>query len=107
IEAGGPRMRVRRNGELAVDAGLVEALSVFSFGGADTLNVGDVTGTPLDTIDASLFDFAVPGGATDVVIVAGTAADDKVTVAGSGPNATVTGLQAKLSLTGLATDRLE
>ena len=107
VEAGGPRLRVRRNGAVGIDAGSVEALSVFSFGGADRLSVGDLTGTSLDTINASMFDFGVPGGNNDVVTVAGSAADDAIFVTGSGTNATVSGLQAKLSLTGLASDRLE
>ena len=110
--AAGPRVRLTRSaatGSETVDAAGAERLSVFSFGGADTLHVGELTGTGVTLVDAGLFDFGVPGGASDVVVADATAATDKITVAGTvgSPNATITGLPAAIHLSGLAQDRLE
>ncbi len=109
VSAAGQRARLSVGGAVAVDAGGVETLSVFSFGGADRLGVGDLSGSGLTLVDASLFDFAVPGGNQDVVRVDGTGADDKVTAAGDASVINVTGLSAKVRLTGTAAagDRLE
>jgi Ca2+-binding RTX toxin-like protein len=64
----GARLRASRsnaNGAEVLDTGGIEALSTLSFGGADTLVVNDVTGSDLKNVDANLFDFGVPGGASD------------------------------------------
>jgi Ca2+-binding RTX toxin-like protein len=110
--AAGERVRLSRSagadGE-TIDAAGIETLVAFSFGGADTLTVGDLTGTGVTTVDAGMFDFAVPGGANDVVVADATAAADKVTVApnGSPSSAKITGLPATITVNGLASDRVE
>jgi Ca2+-binding RTX toxin-like protein len=60
-------------------------------------------------VDLSLFDFAVPGGNTDAVIVDGTAGVDTVAAASDAGVVNVTGLAAKVRMTGTdaAGDRLE
>jgi Ca2+-binding RTX toxin-like protein len=54
-------------------------------------------------------DFAVPGGAQDVVVVNGSAGADKITAAGDTSAVDITGLPARIHLTGTepAGDRLE
>jgi Ca2+-binding RTX toxin-like protein len=110
--AAGQRVRLSRStaaGSETVDAAGVETLVALSFGGADTVTVGDLTGTGVTLVDASLFDFGVPGGANDAVVADATAAADKITVApkGSATGAAITGLAAKITVTGLASDLLE
>ena len=89
----------------------VETISVLSFGGADTLLVGDLSdfrGTGVEAINASFFDFGVPGGQTDVLSVTGTESADTFTVAGTAATASVRGLPVRIDLTGVEpSDRLE
>ena len=109
ISAAGPRARLSRDDAVAVDAAGLDRLSVFSFGGADQFTVGDLSATRLVSVEASLFDFNVPGGATDTVVVDATNGDDTVAVASAQGVVNVTGLAAKVRMTGTdaAGDRLE
>ena len=64
----------------------------------------------MTSVDASLFDFGVPGGNQDVVVVNGSAGSDKVNAASdAGGVVNVTGLPARVRLTGTEPggDRLE
>jgi Ca2+-binding RTX toxin-like protein len=108
----GLRVRVSRsnaNGAETVDTGAIERLSEFSFGGADTLVVDNLAGTALTDIDASLFDFGVPGGNQDVVVVSGSAGNDSIKATSDASGVSVTGLQPRVHLTGTepAGDRVE
>lgn len=96
-------------GNVALDASDIEFTSFLSFGGADTVIVNDLSGTDVTLVDISLFDFAVPGGNNDVVIVNGTAGDDVITAASASGVVTVSGLAAQVRITGTAAagDRLE
>jgi Ca2+-binding RTX toxin-like protein len=84
----------------ALDTHEIESLNLVSLGGADRLIVDDLTGTGVDLVDASLFDFGVPGGNNDTVIVNGTAGDDRITAASDAALVNVTGLAAKVRLSG-------
>src|SRR5262249_22862925 len=93
-----------------LDANGVESFSFFSFGGSDQVVVNDLTGTDVERIDLSLFDFGVPGGNTDVVVVNGTAGGDTVAAAtGADGTVVVSRLRARVRITGTgaAGDRLE
>jgi Ca2+-binding RTX toxin-like protein len=111
--AAGARLRVSRstaNGAEVVDTDGIERLNAISFGGADTMIVNALAGTPLTNIDVSLFDFAVPGGNQDVVVVNGSAGADTITAASDAiGTTTVTGVPAHIRLNGTdaAGDRLE
>ena len=109
VSAAGQRVRLSVGGAVSVDAGNVEGLTVFSFGGADRLTINDLSGSGLTRVDASLFDFGVPGGNQDVVRIDGTGADDAITAADAAGVVTVTGLSAQVRITGTAAagDRLE
>ena len=92
VAADGARLRVTRSaGAAAVSAGDVEKVDADLFGGADRLNVGDLTGTVVTAIDADLGADSL----TDEVTVNGTAADDKVEVSGG----IVRGLAARTTIT--------
>jgi Ca2+-binding RTX toxin-like protein len=111
LSAVGGRFQVTRDVDNAtLDTGGLESFSFFSFGGADRVVVNDLTGTGVDLVDLSLFDFGVPDGAKqDVVVVNGTAGGDRITAAASNGVVTVTGLAARVQITGTAAagDRLE
>ncbi len=110
MSAAGGRFRFTRDLDNAtLDAGGLESVSFFSFGGSDRVVVNDLTGTGVDLVDLSLFDFGVPGGNQDVVVVNGTAGDDTVTAASVKGVVTVSGLAARIQITGTepAGDRLE
>jgi Ca2+-binding RTX toxin-like protein len=110
LSANGVRLRFAVDVDNAVlDANDVEFTSFLSFGGADTVIVNDLTGTDVSLVDISLFDFGVPGGNNDVVVVTGTAGGDSVTAASANGVVTVSGLAAQVRITGTdaAGDRLE
>lgn len=89
LSANGARARVQRGTSvLDVDA---ETIDIDLGGGTDRLRVSDLSGTPARDVVTDLSDADLE---TDEVTVAGTAADDKITVAG----ATVTGLAARITL---------
>jgi Ca2+-binding RTX toxin-like protein len=101
LSAAGDRFRLTRDVDnVTVDAGDLESFSFFSFGGSDTITVNDLSGTGVDRIDISLFDFGVPGGNDDAVIVNGSAGDDSITASSAFGVITVSGLTAELRITG-------
>ncbi len=79
----------------------VEAFAVRTFGGADTVTVGDMSGTVVQTADVDLSANVGGGDAVaDTVIANGTDAADAVRVSRSGAQARVTGLAATTRVTG-------
>jgi Ca2+-binding RTX toxin-like protein len=110
LSAVGERFRVTRDvDDVALDTSGLESFSFFSFGGSDRVVVNDLAGTGVDLVDLSLFDFGVPGGNNDVVVVNGTAGDDSIAAESAGGVVAVTGLAARVRITGTdpAGDRLE
>ena len=87
----------------------VESIFAKTFGGADNLVVGDLSGT--DAVDVAA-DLAAFGGGDDAqpdnVVTTATNGDDVVSIAGAGPNAAVSGLSARVSVSGAiaGSDRL-
>ncbi|HVK09585.1 MAG TPA: calcium-binding protein, partial [Gemmataceae bacterium] len=110
MSAIGARFRLTRDVDAAaLDANDVESASFFSFGGADRVVLNDLGGTDVKRVDLSLFDFGVPGGNADTVVVNGTNGADTVRAASANGTVTVTGLAAEVRITGTeaAGDRLE
>jgi Ca2+-binding RTX toxin-like protein len=108
--ANGGRVLFTRNvASIVMDLNDVETIAANSFGGADILNVNDLSGTDVVDVDANL---NAPGGlddlAADNVTVNATNGEDIVSIAGAGTNAQVTGLHTAVSITGgrTASDRL-
>jgi Ca2+-binding RTX toxin-like protein len=101
VSANGARARFTRNiANIVMDAD-VEAFAVRSFGGADTITVGDLDGTAVQTVDADLS--ATLGGgdaAADTVIANGGEGADAARVSRSGAQARVTGLAATTRVIG-------
>src|SRR4029453_7047122 len=104
IAANGPRVRLFRDvGNVTMDLDDVERIDFNALGGADTIVVGDLSGTDVTEINLALA--GTLGGNTgdgqaDTVIINGTAGNDVVTISGGGTNATVSGLPATVKITG-------
>jgi Ca2+-binding RTX toxin-like protein len=110
MSANGERLRFAVEvANMVLDANDVEFSSFLSFGGADQVVVNDLTGTDVTLVDISLFDFSVPGGNNDMVVVNGTAGNDALTASSANGVVTVGGLAAQVRITGTAAagDRLE
>jgi Ca2+-binding RTX toxin-like protein len=100
--ANGNRVRFTRDvANIVMDLNDVESIVANAFGGADLLTVDDLSGTDVTDVAANL---AATGGGDDAtadnVVVNATNGDDAVTVAGTGPSAQVTGLAARVAITG-------
>jgi Ca2+-binding RTX toxin-like protein len=112
ISANGNRVRFFRDvGNVTMDLHSVEQIQFIARGGADTVTVGDLSGTGVKQVSVDLS--ASPGGGTgdgqaDTVIANGRASNDHITIAGAGASFAVTGLPAQVSVTGSegANDRL-
>jgi hypothetical protein len=102
ILANGGRVRLDRNvGSIALDMNDVETVDLAMSGGSDILNIGDLTGTDVKTVNAGL---AATGGgddgAADSVVVNGTAGDDAFVLTDPGSAVNVKGVAAQVNITG-------
>jgi Ca2+-binding RTX toxin-like protein len=102
VSANGGRVRFTRDiASITMDLNDVESIVARTLGGADNVDVGDLSGTDATSV---VTDLAAAGGGDDAqpdtVTATGTDGEDAVTVAGAGPNAQVSGLQALVSVSG-------
>jgi Ca2+-binding RTX toxin-like protein len=106
ITANGSRVLFTRDvANITMDLNSVEVIDFTAKGGADTITVGDLSGTGTQQVILDLG--SVPGtnqgdGAADSVILNGTAKADKIQVASNANNVTVTGLPETVNI--LSTD---
>ena len=108
VAANGPRVAFHRNvAGITMDLGTIEDLDVRTLGGADTLYVADVQGTPLKTVDADLGASAGGGdAAADTVNVAGTSTIDKPVFSSPAPGTVaLDGLSVDVTVTGGESDK--
>jgi Ca2+-binding RTX toxin-like protein len=106
VSANGSRVRFTRDiGNVVMDLNGVETTSFRALGGADTVNLDDVTGTDLTLVNVNLAG-PVGGGdeAADAVTVNGTLNPDSINVSGSGSSFDVTGLAAALHVVNAEAD---
>jgi Ca2+-binding RTX toxin-like protein len=102
VSANGGRVRFFRNiANITMDLNDVESIVAKVLGGADNVVVGDLSGTDVVNVAADLA-ASVGGddGQPDNVIANATNGDDVVTVTGAGANAQVSGLSARISVSG-------
>jgi Ca2+-binding RTX toxin-like protein len=102
ISANGGRVRFTRNvANITMDLNDVEGIALHAFGGIDTVNVNDLSGTDVRTIGTGL---ALQSGggdaAADTVVVNGTAGADTVAVSMIGGRPVVSGLAATVTVSG-------
>lgn len=96
---GGRALFLRDVAAVTLDLDDIERIRFDALGGADSITVGDLTGTDIAQVELRL---AASGGggdaAADTVTVAGANAADNVTIASAGGVATVSGLAASVSI---------
>jgi Ca2+-binding RTX toxin-like protein len=104
ISANGGRVLFNRNvANVVMDLNDVEGIDFTARGGADTIVVGDLSGTDVTEVNLNLE--SSPGSGTgdnqpDTVILQGTNGDDVVVVVGDIGGVTVLGLAATVNITG-------
>jgi Ca2+-binding RTX toxin-like protein len=87
---------------IVMDFNGVEAVQFSAVGGADQINIADLSGTHIKRVD---LDFAAPAGsgtpdnAVDVITIHGTTGDDAVVLSGTSALMQVTGLAATINIT--------
>lgn len=97
------RVRFRRDvGSIAMRLDGIEKTDTLAQGGADTVAIGDLSGTDLDLVETNLS--GIPGGpasdgVTDRVLVTGTSRADALVVRGAGGTVDLTGLPAAVRTT--------
>jgi Ca2+-binding RTX toxin-like protein len=104
--ANGSRVRFTRNvANITMDLNDVEVIAARTLGGADNVVVNDLSGTDLTDVTT---DLGPDDLAADNVIVNATNGDDVASVAGAGTSVQVSGLAARVSVTGgvAGSDRL-
>jgi Ca2+-binding RTX toxin-like protein len=104
LSANGSRLRLTRDvGNIVMDMNSVQQVDVNALGGADTITVGDLTGTGVASVNLDLA--SPPGSGTgdgqaDTVILNGTNSADNIQVAGAGTGYTVSGLHGLVTVSG-------
>ncbi len=109
ITANGGRVSFFRDiASVSMDLNDVEQVTFNALGGADTIVVGDLSGTDATTIRINLGASGGGGdGAVDTIVVNATAGDDVAVVVGDSGTVQVFGLAAMVEITGFeVTDRL-
>jgi len=102
LSANGNRLEFLRDpGRVVMDTAGVEQVDFNALGGADTVAVGDLSGTDVKTVNTDLA--GALGGTTgdaqpDQVTVDGTRGNDKIDVAGNASAVAVTGLAAQVAI---------
>lgn len=103
VAANGSRVQfLRQPGNIRMNLDGIEKLDTLAQGGADTVTIGDLSGTAVTDVEFNLS--GIPGGPAsdnlvDRVTVNGTNGDDAVAVVGSAGTVDVTGLPGNLRLT--------
>jgi Ca2+-binding RTX toxin-like protein len=104
ITANHGRVKFSRDvANITMDLNGIEHIDFNALGGADNINVGDLTGTGVTQVAIDLASQAGSGvgdGATDSVTVNGTNGSDNIQVSGTGGSVTVAGLPATVTLAG-------
>ena len=102
VLANGSHARVLRNvGNIVMDINGIEHVAIHALGGIDAINVNDLTGTGIASVDINLEGSVGTNTAdaqVDTTTVNGTAGNDLITIAGSGTSAVVTGLAAQVTI---------
>jgi len=102
FEADNSRVRMTRDvAAITMDLNGIETTNLNTLGSADTVTVGDLSGTDLSAVNVNLAAFGGVGdGAADTVVVDGTAGPDNVTLGNASGALVVGGLSAQTSVTG-------
>ena len=97
LSANGNRLELARDvANITMDTAGIEQIDLNALGGADTITVGDVSRTALDTLN---LDLGANDGQADQVTVDGTDRNDRIAVTGANGAASVTGLPETVNVT--------
>ncbi|MGF1566687.1 MAG: hypothetical protein ACFCVD_01190 [Nodosilinea sp.] len=99
--ANGERFTFLRDiGAIVMDTNNLEQVDFRAFGGADTININDLTGTDVKQINLNLGILGTAGGdgEIDTINVAGSDRNDVIRIATVGNDVVVSGLTAKVSI---------
>jgi Ca2+-binding RTX toxin-like protein len=97
----GTRLKFLRDlGNIVMDVGGTETVDVTALGGADTVNVNNLSVTAVRTVNLDLTAAGVADGALDKVNVWGTGANDHLEVVGNAASTAVTGAAADVNING-------
>jgi len=113
LSANGNRLRFFRNpGNITMDTRSVERVDFIALGGADVVNVNDLTVTDVTSVNVDLVGTlggAAGDGQMDRVVVNGTNGNDAITVNGDAGGVKVSGLASTVGIlrSEAANDRLE
>ena len=102
ISANGPRLLFSRNpGVVTMDCDGIERVSFKAVGGADQVNIRDLTNTQVRDVAIDLFNSdGVDDAAADLVEVDGTAASDTITATGSTNEVRIARLNSVVTVSG-------
>jgi Ca2+-binding RTX toxin-like protein len=104
IAANGSRVRLTRDqGGVVMDLNGIQQINLAALGGADTINIGDLSGTDVTDVNVDLSSPAGSGtgdGQADTVTINGTAGDDAISVSSDENGVAVVGLAARVHITG-------
>ncbi|HEV8604439.1 MAG TPA: hypothetical protein VGQ99_03680 [Tepidisphaeraceae bacterium] len=102
ISANGSRLRFTRDvAAIVMDADGVEQVDFNALGGADTINVHDLSGTDVTEVNLNLAVIGGGGdGAADTINIDGTNGDDVAQVFGDASGVAVLGLAAQVNIVG-------
>ena len=106
LVADGTNARLNRNvANVSTGLAALEQVNLRTLAGADTLSVGDLTGTTVRGVSADLRGFDGNGdAAVDQVFVSGTAGPDKAVLSTDGTTGIVDGLSVDVRATGMEPD---
>jgi hypothetical protein len=106
IFADGSRSVLTRNvGTITMDMDSIEGVDLSTLGGADVVDVGDLSGTDLSNVDLGLAaSSGAPDGAGDQVTLSGTNGNDNIKLGVDAGTTTVSGLQPSVSISGADVD---
>src|SRR5882672_3851730 len=102
IAANGARVSLTRDlGNVTMDLNGIEGIGVHTRAGADTITVGDLTGTDVQRVKVDLNEFGQQGdGEIDQVFVNGSAAREVIVLVDGGAEIAVSGLAAEVRVIG-------
>jgi Ca2+-binding RTX toxin-like protein len=101
VSYNGGRVLLTRNiANIAMDLDDVEALSINARGGADTIGVGDLSRTNVESLDIDVGLFGAADGEADTIAVKGTSRGDDVEVTRAGSQIVAAGLRAEVRVVG-------
>jgi Ca2+-binding RTX toxin-like protein len=106
ISANGSRVRMTRDiGIVTMDVNGTETINLHALGGADTITVGDLSGTDVTGVNIDLgADGGDDDGSADTIVINATEDDDVISISSDNGVVTVHGLGEDVTISNFGTD---